>query len=312
MDGGMDGGMRPGSSGGTVAATSSGGVVGPSDAPVTVPFDGGLIGPPAGTPNAFKSFVAPQFPKGAWSPRLRAQAVLAEFTWTDWKSVALPPPDNRPETLKNEIKALLDRRWSRGGRMSETLNQAQNIELYFANLLTISPGGRPATATLMATGMAVGHMVGMYWKHKYNRPRPAQIYPALMPAILSPAHASYPSNHALQSHLVAWCLYDIFEGQVAAAMRTPLFALADRIAVNREIVGVHFESDSAAGEGLAAKLFPLLKDVDLYKQVRAEARKEWEGIAVTAPPANIDPEPNFGASVARAVAQALKEDSRPR
>ncbi len=36
--------------------------------------------------------------------------------------------------------------------------------------------------------------------------------------------------------------------------------LADRVATNRERIGVHYESDSVAGEKIAAKLATQLKD----------------------------------------------------
>ena len=46
-----------------------------------------------------------------------------------------------------------------------------------------------------------------------------------------------------------------------------LLALADRIARNREIAGLHFPSDSAAGEALAARIFAILNSLDMPTSV---------------------------------------------
>jgi alkyl hydroperoxide reductase subunit AhpF len=70
-----------------------------------------------------------------------------------------------------------------------------------------------------------------------------------------------------------------------------LFALTRRVARNREIAGLHYESDSAAGQKLAVEVFGVLTklgnnpqtppdedDYDLKAFGRAvvEARREWK------------------------------------
>jgi membrane-associated phospholipid phosphatase len=97
----------------------------------------------------------------------------------------------------------------------------------------------------------------MYWKRLIKAPRPAQLYPALMPMVPTPRHASYPSNHSLQSHLVAYVMGAILKDPATGAEHgivKPALALAARIARNREIAGVHFKDDSKAGADYAKAL----------------------------------------------------------
>jgi hypothetical protein len=86
----------------------------------------------------------------------------------------------------------------------------------------------------------------------YNRARPYQFFPELAP-LFCPAHPSYPSGHSTGAHALA-CLLDAamdVPGDPHAAERARAWRLAARIAENREVAGVHFESDTLAGVALA-------------------------------------------------------------
>jgi acid phosphatase (class A) len=148
---------------------------------------------------------------------------------------------------------------------------------------------RPHTTTLVEVAMEVGHIVGMYWKDKYNRARPVQVFPAVMPAIPTPGHPSYPSNHSFQSHLIAHILATLFEKEdVSNAMKAPLFAMAARIGENREIAGVHFPSDTDAGARLAARAFKKIRAVESFQKLCEAARQEWQqNLEVGAQPQNV-------------------------
>jgi hypothetical protein len=141
-------------------------------------------------------------------------------------------------------------------------------------------GRRPYTATLVQVGIAFGQMVGMFWKNSYKKARPAQYYPALMPVIPTPAHPSYPSNHSLQCHLILHCVLAGMPCNTRKLMEPVLRTLADRIALNREIAGVHFSEDTDAGSKLAERLFFELKledkgKVPEFNQVKRNACAEW-------------------------------------
>ena len=216
-----------------------------------------------------------------WDPGLRAQLILAELASSSgWRNVIPDPPQDDEEQIRAQIKALLDKRSLRTTRLPEIIAQADLfVDIWYQTLMA-DAGRRPYTATLVQVGVAFGQMVGMFWKNWYKKARPAQYYPALMPVIPTPAHPSYPSNHSLQCHLILHCVLAGMPCNTRTLMEPVLRTLADRIALNREIAGVHFSEDTDAGSKLAERLFHELELEDEGKfpelnQVKNNARAEW-------------------------------------
>ena len=102
---------------------------------------------------------------------------------------------------------------------------------------------------------------------EFRRARPAQVYPGIMPMLPTPGHPSYPSNHATQAKTVAELLKLAFPDvpgpgeddtraptHVGKIMGEYLDELADRIGANREKAGLHYRTDTLAGNMLGAKL----------------------------------------------------------
>ncbi len=58
-------------------------------------------------------------------------------------------------------------------------------------------------------------------------------------------------------------------------MKYDLEALATRIARNREIAGLHYPSDSAAGKKLANDILPRLQKCDVFDYAIKGAQYEW-------------------------------------
>ena len=125
-------------------------------------------------------------------------------------------------------------------------------------------GGKPAThpASYLVFNMAnlVATLVAMHFKGVHNRPRPSHVCPALLPPLEVPGHASFPSGHATQAHLFARCAKDMLPVGQQTGMGIVLNALAARIARNREIAGLHYKSDTLAGEYLAGEIHKVLSD----------------------------------------------------
>jgi hypothetical protein len=118
---------------------------------------------------------------------------------------------------------------------------------------------------------------------KPPRARPSQVCPALMPPVPVPGHPSFPSGHATQAMLMAFCAEAAMADPAKVTIPTPLQdawrpllqTLAGRIARNREIAGLHFESDTNGGLELAAKAFEKLSGGANFKTVQVAASKEW-------------------------------------
>jgi membrane-associated phospholipid phosphatase len=149
--------------------------------------------------------------------------------------------------------------------MSEALAQRSNLQAYWRGILMFNAASHPWTCDLLAVAACVGQFQGMHYKNEFNRPRPSQILPALMPPISPPGHASFPSAHATEAYLMALCLKEVMPAAVSTPVdpndpeTTALQRMAQRIARNREVLGVHYPSDSAAGKKLAEESFRLLK-----------------------------------------------------
>jgi membrane-associated phospholipid phosphatase len=97
----------------------------------------------------------------------------------------------------------------------------------------------------------------MHLKLSIDRPRPYQVAPELVdPRILQvlndefPLHSSFPSGHSTESHLIAHVLSDF-----CPAMKQQLFDKAALISENREAAGLHYPSDTLAGQVLAELLY---------------------------------------------------------
>lgn len=144
-------------------------------------------------------------------------------------------------------------------------------------LLNVTPNSHPNTCRVMTTASLIALQVAMHWKAYYKRPRPSQICPALLPPIQVPGHASYPSGHATQAHLVAACLKSVMPASVQP-MVNDLTVLADRIARNRQIAGLHYQNDTDAGVRLAGDIYNILKNhtsVPSFDGLIAAAQGEW-------------------------------------
>lgn len=271
-----------GGNGGGVTVLNGGGAPATVDQ-TPVPM-GGILEDPVDA-GSFMTFTGGKFRDAQWDPHLLAQVVLADFGGSGWQSKVTVDPPNYGDEF-GEINVLLKKRGQRASRGAEIVAQALNLELYWADLLMVGAYGRQNTAALIAVGIAVGQMVGMHFKHLHKRARPVQVFPALMPVIITPSHPSYPNNHMLQSLLVANAVGAVFEEPVRTAMLAPLLAMAERIGENREIAGVHFPSDKAASRTLANQTFDLLAKVPAFISLCDAAKPEWEGITVGGHPSN--------------------------
>lgn len=103
-------------------------------------------------------------------------------------------------------------------------------------------------------------------KKRFERPRPSHLDPSLNLFIDNPSHPAYPSGHSTEAHMIAYLLAPLFPEKMDA-----LIAYADGIAKRREIAGVHYPSDSAAGAELGRQLAQALMKDENYQKVYTEA-----------------------------------------
>lgn len=213
------------------------------------------------------------FPRRGWNPDLLALSVLAEFSRQDWrKRISFAPPHGIGSKQMEAEVAHLVRLWrdERKGRVAEILHQNTQFHDFFAHLLMITPISHLETFCLFKAGARVAEMLMVSYKLDFEAPRPQQVYPLLLPLLDAPGHSSYPSGHALISRMIALCLCD-----VAPFAKPALLVLADRIGENREVAGIHFPSDTAAGKEIADQAFPILQSCAGYQAILERAKQEW-------------------------------------
>jgi acid phosphatase (class A) len=168
--------------------------------------------------------------------------------------------------------------------VNEILDQNARLRGYFAEVLMLSAWSHPDTLKIIEMAIRVAQMVAIHFKLKFNRARPQQVCPALVPLINSPGHASFPSAHSLESHMIALALTEVQPHKHRASTAKVLTALADRIGRNREVAGVHYPSDTKAGKEIACAAFELLKECPIFQSVLRAAREEPGGVGRLRPP----------------------------
>jgi membrane-associated phospholipid phosphatase len=212
--------------------------------------------------------------------------VVGGWPWPTWVPYPLPPGWNWsfPEAgsiIQGEIGSLVTAAADeRADALADILSQSDEFISYFLNMMTARPGAYPYTTKVLGIASLVGTFVAMYFKNFYSRPRPSQLCPALLPPIEIPGHASFPSGHSTQAHLMALCMNDVLNGlPQQATMIDDLWTLADCIARNREIAGLHYPSDTAAGEAFAYWIHYVLTSAGgqtHYQQALLAAAGEWQ------------------------------------
>jgi membrane-associated phospholipid phosphatase len=93
----------------------------------------------------------------------------------------------------------------------------------------------------------------MYFKHKFDRVRPNFLRKKINPSIKVPGHPAYPSGHATQAYTTALILGYLFPDK-----KSYYYKRGENVAKNREYAGVHYASDTVAGERIATYLLPII------------------------------------------------------
>ena len=110
--------------------------------------------------------------------RVRAGSDGDGNTWIDFTL-----PDYGSYPLADELDELAELIEYRPGVLGEALAQRNNIVGYFCGLWSFAPGSHPKTSRIVTIAMQIAQFQAMWHKAYWNRPRPSQLYPVLMPPI---------------------------------------------------------------------------------------------------------------------------------
>lgn len=141
---------------------------------------------------------------------------------------------------------------------------------------------KPATIELFAELLDAVQWPLFILKRIFNRARPGtccgqELVPMFADSPLQPKHPSFPSAHACNAYVLALLLNQISPKPGSTSGTSVYEEAALKVAKNREIAGLHYPSDSAAGIALAKQLMARLNKAmpDQYATLLAAAKAEW-------------------------------------
>lgn len=160
-------------------------------------------------------------------------------------------------TLNTQMKWLRAYSDLREDRATEILIQSEEILSPFSAVRPIDLPKRRVTMEMLTLTHEVAILLVQQVKHLCRAPRPVEFSDRVMPMLDTPPHSTYPSGHSTESFAIATALslleYDETPAQSIAADR-PMMHVAQRIAVNRTVAGLHYPVDSAAGSALGSAI----------------------------------------------------------
>jgi acid phosphatase (class A) len=188
-----------------------------------------------------------------------------------------PPPEAGSAQERAELDELLHLQASRTPAAVHRAQADATLSVFrFADALgnppAFNPKNLPLVAQLFDRLLRDENLFMNTAKDAFGRPRPFLTEERLEPVVPKPPSASYPSGHTTWAIAVAIVLADMVPER-----RAQIFARADEYAHNREVGGVHYPSDVAAGHlagtALAQQLFNSPRFVEDEVATAAELRQ---------------------------------------
>jgi membrane-associated phospholipid phosphatase len=170
-------------------------------------------------------------------------------------------------------------------RMAEIQLQTTDFLSFFGSLVYLDREARKRTLELLHAILRLAGRIEMRLKMHFDFPRPITVCTDLQPVIQTPGHGSWPSGHATEAFAVAVVLTALMRGGAVdteaeiAAGEHPM-RLAQRIATNRTIAGMHYPSDSMAGAVLGIAIGELV--VNHLEATGVTPARSFDGAAFTA------------------------------
>ena len=131
-----------------------------------------------------------------------------------------------------------------------------------------APETLPKTADLMARVQSDASYYIWAFKYRYDRLRPYDLEPRIE-RLETPNFPAYPSAHSGNSWVAAFVFSELLPSEREVFERG-----AAEMAFSREILGVHFPSDSTSGRSLARQIVDRLVTVPAFQADLATAKAE--------------------------------------
>jgi len=167
--------------------------------------------------------------------------------------ITLSAQANRTDEQKKE--ALIDQHWS--------------IKLISGVIDPSFETKYPATYDVLKKAAADAGLIDKKLKDENKRLRPFVQHPTLVTPLFPVGDYTYPSGHASGSEVQARILGVLFPGRADELLKR-----ARQVADGRVVAGVHYASDTEAGENLGDLIFEQLEASAQFKQDLAAAAQK--------------------------------------
>lgn len=192
----------------------------------------------------------------------------------DWQEHihVLAPPSNTSRRTQAELEYLFLLQSRRTEKQLNDIKNEMNLGVFdvASSLRNIfSSKNTPKTDLMLKKAFWDAGTIVCCLKKKFNRPRPSTLEPKIKSCVEIPGHPAYPSGHSTQAHAMAYILQEL------EPSATPILQLeALRIACDREVAGIHYPSDTGAGQLLARQIVDLLMTKKDFLEDLESAKKE--------------------------------------
>jgi acid phosphatase (class A) len=163
----------------------------------------------------------------------------------------IEPPEEHSHKAKADIETVLQVQQNRTSEQClEAKKQAKlSIESFYEGQTGINISPLLFQDLLDWVRPVIGRA-----KDRYGRPRPYVIDPRVVPCLPKEESASYPSGHSILAGLVGNVLAELYPAHKAL-----FYSKVHEISKNRIIAGLHYPSDTVAGEEFGKRIFMALK-----------------------------------------------------
>ena len=158
-----------------------------------------------------------------------------------------PPPRNDSLTTSKEIHDLLIKKSARNASNQKDIENEIDTFHYLTRFSNDVQEIKELNNFIIFSNAYI-----IYFKKFFDRVRPRVLEPQIEPTIKPPGHPAYPSGHATKAYAFALLMSKKYPHRKDEFMR-----IANTIATNRELAGVHYASDTLAGLKLALQLVPI-------------------------------------------------------
>ncbi len=198
---------------------------------------------------------------------------------SDWKeSFVLPaPPANSSARTKAELGYLSKLIPKRGMQQKDIETEVLVTQFRWGKFtyqdLTEGKDFKNTSELIKAIYRDLGVVVFVF-KERFNRVRPSTLAEKtgmkIDTTVAIPGHPAYPSGYATGAFTIAYILQELDPKNAKVYQNDAM-----RIARNREIGGLHYPSDTAAGRLLARQIADSLLANPKFQQLVEAARSEW-------------------------------------